>query len=94
MNSWSLWDARHEISSLARGRLTRPDRLYLILHGNDSPIGAWKQAVIRGFNLQGQRVRPIFDEHEQQLPDDALVVAKIFGPFRTFAERDTASTGP
>jgi hypothetical protein len=85
-----LWN---HYTGLPRGRVTRPGNVYLILHGNDSPIGAWKQAVIRGFDLEGQRVRPLFDEHEQQLPDDVMMVAKIVGPFKTFAERDAASTG-
>jgi hypothetical protein len=63
----------------------------LVLHGGDSPIVAWKEAVITSFNLQGSRVNPIFDEHEQQLPDDVKALIKLFGPFRTYAEKQQGS---
>ena len=31
---------------IPRGRVTSRGKVYLILHGNDSPIRAWKKAVI------------------------------------------------
>jgi hypothetical protein len=85
---------RNHYTALPRGRVTRPDDAYLILHGDDSPIRDWKEAVIESFNLQGQRLRPLFDEHEQQLPYDVTAIAGILGAFKTFAERETNTTGP
>ena len=54
---------------LFRGRVTRLEKVYLINHGNDSPIliPDWTEAVVQGFNLQGRRVKPVFDEHQQRL---------------------------
>jgi hypothetical protein len=66
---------------LPRGRVTRPEKVYLILHGDDSPIPDWTEAVIRGFNLQGRRVKPLFDEHEQRLAGDARALARVLGSF-------------
>jgi hypothetical protein len=82
---------RDHYTGLPRGRVTRPDKVYFVLHGGDSPIATWEEAVIRSFNLHGRRVKPIFDEHEQQLPYDVKAVAKLFAPFRTPAERETSS---
>jgi hypothetical protein len=57
---------------LPRGRVTRPEKTYLILHGDDSPIPEpdWTEAVVRAFRLHGRRVKPLLDEHEQTLPGD------------------------
>jgi hypothetical protein len=71
---------------LPRGRVTHPDKVYLILHGEDSPIPDWTDAVIRGFNLQGRRVKSLLDDHEQTLPGDVKAITRILGPFLTPAE--------
>jgi hypothetical protein len=68
---------RNHYTGPPRGRVTRPDRVYLVLRGGDSPIDTWEQAVIRSFNLQGNRVKPISDEHGQQLPYDVKAVTKL-----------------
>jgi hypothetical protein len=34
---------------LPRGRVTHPDKVYLILHGDDSPIPDWSEALMGGF---------------------------------------------
>ena len=65
-----------------RGRVTRPGKTLLILHGNDSPISDWKPQVIRRFNLQGRRIRTLFDEHEQTLPGDVKAVRKFLGGYQ------------
>lgn len=36
--------------------------------------------MIRGFGLKGQRVRRVFDKHEQRLSDDVIAVAEILFP--------------
>jgi len=64
---------------LPRGRVTNPDKVYLILHGKDSPVADWKERVIQRFNLRNQRVRLLFDEHEQRMSADIKVVEKILG---------------
>jgi hypothetical protein len=61
--------------------VTHPEKVYLINHGDDSPLPDWTEAVIQAFNLQGRRVEPRFDEHEQRLPDDARALARVLGPF-------------
>ena len=68
---------------LFRGRVTRLEKVYLINHGNDSPIPIpdWTEAVVQGFNLQGRRVKPVFDDHEQRLPDDVRALARVLGSF-------------
>ena len=65
-----------------RGRVTRPEKTLLILHGNDSPISDWKQQVILRFNLHGKRIRVLFDEHEQTLPADVKAVRRALGGWR------------
>jgi hypothetical protein len=66
---------------LFRGRVTRLEKVYLINHGNDSPIPHSTEAVVQAFNLQGRRVRPVFDDHEQRLPDDVRALARVLGSF-------------
>jgi len=69
--------------SLPRGRVTRLKNVYLLYHGSDSPIPApdWTKAVVDAFGLQGRRIRPLFDEHEQRLPDDIRALARVLGSF-------------
>lgn len=64
---------------LPRGRVTHPEKTYLILHGNDSPIPDWKARVIRRFNMQGLLVKPLFDEHEQRMGEDARKTGEALG---------------
>ncbi len=62
-----------------RGRVTHPEKIFLILHGKDSPVSDWKARVIRRFDLQRQRVKLLFDEHEQTLPGDVNAVRGVLG---------------
>ena len=55
-------------TGLPRGRVTRPDKTFLVLHGKDSPVQGWEEMVIASFRLSGRKVKFIFDEHETQLP--------------------------
>ena len=79
---------------IPRGRVTPPERTYLILHGADSPIPGWVEAVVRAFGLNGRRVRPLLDEHERTLPGDVRAIAGILGPFPTPAGVKARSVGP
>jgi hypothetical protein len=79
---------------LFRGRVTRLEKVHLINHGNDSPIPEWTEAVAQAFNLLGRRVKPVFDEHEQTLPDDVNAITRILGPFLTPAEAKAPLPGP
>lgn len=66
-------------TGLPRGRVTRPDKTFLVLHGQDSPVQIWKVLVIEGFRLSGRRVKFSFDEHETQLPGHPQAVEAILG---------------
>jgi hypothetical protein len=73
-------------TGLPRGRVTRPDKTFLILHGNDAPIQAWEELVLEAFGLTGRRVRPLYDEHETQIPGHPQAVEASLG-HRMFTER-------
>jgi hypothetical protein len=55
----------------------------LLCHGDDSPIPDpdWTKSVADAFGLQDRRIRPLFDEHEQRLPDDIRALARVLGSF-------------
>jgi hypothetical protein len=61
---------------LPRGRVTHPDKVYLILHGDDSPIPDWSEALMGGFSLQGRRVKSLLDDHEQTFHGDDKVMTR------------------
>ncbi len=67
-------------TALPRGRVTRPEKTFLILHGKDSPTAGWKEMVVAGFRLSGRKVKFIFDGHETQLPGHTEKFSSIFGP--------------
>lgn len=73
---------------LPRGRVTRPEKGYLILHGADCPIPSpdWTKMVADAFGLQGSRIKPLFDEHEQRLPGDVRALARVLGSFLALPE--------
>lgn len=68
---------------LPRGRVTRIEKAYFLYHGSDSPIPHpdWIGPVVDAFGLQGRRIKPVFDEHEQRLPDDVRALARVLGSF-------------
>lgn len=74
--------ARH-CYGLPRGRVIRIKRVYFLYHGSDSPIPApdWTKMVADAFGLQGRRIKPLFDEHEQRLPGDIRALARVLGSF-------------
>ena len=67
-------------TALPRGRVTRPEKTFLILHGRDSPIPGWEEMVVAGFRLSGRKLKFIFDAHETQLPGHPEKFSSIFGP--------------
>ena len=67
-------------TGLPRGRVTRPDKTFLVLHGKDSPVQGFEEMVIASFRLSGRKVKFIFDEHETQLPGHPERFSSIFGP--------------
>jgi hypothetical protein len=66
-------------TGLPRGRVTRPDKTFLVLHGKDSPAQMWEAMVIEAFRLPGREVKFIFDEHETQLPGHSQAVESSLG---------------
>jgi hypothetical protein len=66
-------------TGLPRGRVTRPDKTFLVLHGKDSPISDWEEAVIASFRITGRRVKFIFDEHETQLSEHHRTLVASLG---------------
>jgi hypothetical protein len=55
-----------------------PDAADLV---TETTVPDWKEAVVQGFNLQGRRFKPLFDEHEQRLPGDVRALARVLGSF-------------
>ena len=66
-------------TGLPRGRVTRPGRTYLILHGNDSPPSRSEELLIKAFRLDGQQLKFLFDEHETQIPGHPEQIAAVIG---------------
>jgi hypothetical protein len=64
---------------LPRGRVTRPDKRFLVLHGNDSPCPAWLKRVVFAFRLDRRSVHVLFDEHEWMLAADRRKVLVVLG---------------
>jgi hypothetical protein len=73
----------HHCYGLPRGRVTRIEKVYFLYHGSDSPIlyPDWIGPVADAFGLQGRRIKPVFDEHEQRLPDDVRALSRVLGSF-------------
>lgn len=73
--------------ALPRGRVTRPEGNYLILHGNDAPpVPAWREIVVNRFQLHGLPVRAPWDEHERTLGEDVIALEEALGVSLRFAE--------
>jgi hypothetical protein len=64
---------------LPRGRVTRPGRLYLLLHGADAPVANWLGRVVRRFRLDRHSLKLLSDEHEQTFTGDRRAVNDEFG---------------
>lgn len=66
-------------TGLPRGRVTRPEKTFLVLHGDDSATAVWWEMVIQSFRLSGRKVRFVFDEHETQIPGHPEKLRSIVG---------------
>ncbi len=64
---------------LPRGRITRPARQFLVLHGADAPVADWLPIVVERFNLDIRSVRPLYDEHEETFTRDRQAMNAEFG---------------
>jgi hypothetical protein len=64
---------------LPRGRVARPEKRFLILHGRDAPVKEWLPIVLRKFDLERRSVKVLFDEHEVMFTSDRLKVREILG---------------
>jgi hypothetical protein len=66
-------------TGLPRGRVTRPETVFLVLHGKDSPVEGFEELLIEAFRLSGRRVKFFFDEHETELPGHPQAVEASLG---------------
>jgi hypothetical protein len=64
---------------LPRGRVTRPQGQFLVLHGDDAPIPDWKAPVLGGFGLGRRPVRYLSDEHERTFREHVRAVSESLG---------------
>jgi hypothetical protein len=64
-------------TGLPRGRVTKPEKLYLILHGNDAPIPSWEELVTESFHLSKGKIKTFLDEHETQIQGHSEAFNKI-----------------
>jgi hypothetical protein len=64
---------------LPRGRVTRPDRQSLVLHGHDAPVADWLERVVDRFDLDRRSLKPLYDEHETMMGEDRCQVAAALG---------------
>jgi len=64
---------------LPRGRVNRPGKRFLVLHGEDSPRPDWLERVLVGFHLDHRSVKVLFDEHERTMAEDRRSVLKVLG---------------
>ena len=66
-------------TGLPRGRVTRPEKTFLILHGEDSPDRRFAEMVKQSFWISGQEVKFLFDEHETMIPGHPRAVEASLG---------------
>ncbi|MFO0887733.1 MAG: hypothetical protein U0790_01160 [Isosphaeraceae bacterium] len=66
-------------TGLPRGRVTRPGRTVLVLHGDDAPVPDWREKLVEACRLGGRAHRFLFDEHERRLPGDPEGVEEVLG---------------
>jgi hypothetical protein len=70
---------REHYAGLPRGRVTRVRGVYLVQHGDDTPVTGGLKTVEEQFGLVGFRVRHLLDEHEQMLAGDPKRVQQALG---------------
>ena len=66
-------------TGLPRGRVTRPEKTFLVLHGKDSPIPMWEHLIIEGFRLSDHKVKFVHDEHETMIHGHPRAVETSLG---------------
>jgi hypothetical protein len=64
---------------LPRGRVSRPGKQSLVLHGNDAPVANWRDRVLRRFDIDLRSVKFVYDEHETRLGEDSRKVMEALG---------------
>jgi hypothetical protein len=64
-------------TGLPRGRVTRFDKTFLVLHGEDTPVQGFEEIVVASFRLTGRAVKFIFDEHETRISGHAQALAQL-----------------
>lgn len=64
---------------LPRGRVTRPGRRFLVLHGDDWPRPDGLERVLVAFRLDRRLVRPLSDEHERMMDGDRMQLLRALG---------------
>jgi hypothetical protein len=76
---------------LPRGRVARPEKRFLILHGRDAPMKEWLPIVLQKFDLERRSVKVLFDEHEVMFTSDRRKIREILGleERHTRMDRDT-----
>lgn len=70
---------RNHPHGLPRGRVTRPGRRFLILHGDDWPCPDGLERVMVAFGLDRRLARALFDEHERTIDQERRLVARALG---------------
>lgn len=66
-------------TGVPRGRVTKPGKDYLVLHGEDSPSTSWKEEVVEAFHLPRGRVNFLYDEHETMIPGHPTKLRRELG---------------
>ncbi len=65
-------------TGLPRGRVSRPEKISFILHGNDAPVEPWRDILVERFQLSGRKTKVIFDEDETQIPGHPAAFIGVF----------------
>jgi hypothetical protein len=64
---------------LPRGRIAQPGGRFLLIHGGDAPVSAWRKRVLRRFQLDRRSVRLSYTEHERTFTEHRTMVFDEFG---------------
>lgn len=78
LNPQQIQTIQHSSAGLPRGRICRMKRGYAHMHGNDAPVKANLDSIIkREFGLPA--MTSVFDFHEQMLQLDVADIQSVFG---------------
>jgi hypothetical protein len=70
---------RQYYTGLSSGRVTKPARTFLVLHGDDAPISGWRDLVVEKYRLGSSKFTMLFVEHETQIPGHPEALAATMG---------------